>query len=128
MKINIGTTVLGAGSQAGEPGRIIASLAKAEIEISPKIDSDSPDIFDRRNRTFTDTVEVDYSFGDFATAQAAIPVQMKSALNATGSLVYGTIPNATAIGAAKVQQAELLEFIGCGFTIRYTIIATELNS
>ncbi len=125
MKITIGTVVLGMGSQAGEPGRIVASVAKGEIEISPKIDAASPDIFDRKNRVIKDVVEVDYSFADFATAQAAIPTQRKAALEAAGNLIYGTAPASVTVGPAKVEQVELIEFIGAGFTMRYTIIATE---
>lgn len=125
MKITIGTTILGMGSQAGEPGRLVNSVGKAEIEISPKIDADSPDVFDRKNRFIQDVVEVDYSLVDFAAAQAAIPAQRKAALNAGGDLVYGTAPAAVTVGPAKVEQVELIEFIGAGFTMRYTIIATE---
>ena len=128
MKIAIGTTVLGSGSQAGEPGRIVGSVAKGEIEVSPCIDADSPDIFDRKNRVITDTVEVDYSFVDYATAQAAIPTQRQAALAATGSLIYGTTPADVTVGPAKVEQVEVVEFIGAGFTMRYTIIATESYS
>jgi len=128
MKIAIGTTVLGSGSQAGEPGRIVGSVAKGEIEVSPKIDADRPDIFDRKNRVIQDVVEVDYSFTDFATAQAAIPVQRKEALAASGDLIYGTTPADVTVGPAKVEQVELIDFIGAGYTMRYTIIATEVYS
>ena len=128
MKIAIGTTVLGSGSQAGEPGRIVGSVAKGEIEVSPKIDADSPDIFDRKNRVIQDVVEVDYSFTDFATAQAAIPTQRQDALKASGNLIYGTDPAAVTVGPAKVEQVEVVEFVGAGFTMRYTIIATESYS
>lgn len=128
MKIAIGTTVLGGGSQAGEPGRIVGSVSKGEIEVSPKIDSDSPDLFDRKNRVIRDIVEVDYSFADFDTANAAIPAQRKEALAATGNLIYGTSPDEVTVGPARVEQVELLEFIGAGFTMRYTIVATETYS
>ena len=126
MKIKIGTTVLGSGSQSREPGRIVASIAKGEIEVSPCIDATAPAIFDRKNRVIQDVVEIDYSYADFATANAAIPTLRKAALGATGDLVYGTDTAAVTIGPAKVEQVELIEFIGCGLTMRYTIIATEV--
>jgi len=128
MKIAIGTTILAMGTHAGEPGRIVASVAKGEIEVSPRIDADSPDLFDRKNRVINDVVEVDYEFDDFDTANAAIPAQRKEALSAYGNLVYGTTPAEVTVGPAKVEQVELIEFIGSGFTIRYTIIATESYS
>jgi len=128
MKIALGTTILGAGTQGGEPSRFISSVGKGEIEVSPKIDSDSPDIFDRKNRVVQDVVEVDYEFASFAAANAGVPSLRKQALSASGNLVYGTTPGEVTIGPAKVEQAEMVELIGCGLTMRYTIIATESYS
>lgn len=127
MKITIGTTVLGSGSPS-QPGRIVGSVGKGNVDVSPCIEATVPDLFDRKNRAVQDIVEVDYSYADFASAQTAIATRRRAAFAATGSLVYGTAPADVTIGPALVEQVELLEFIGAGFTLRYTIIATETYS
>jgi len=127
MQIAIGSTVLGSGTRA-EPVRIISSVGAGNIEVTPLIDAASPALYDRGNRVFRDVIEVDYTYADYAAALLGIPARRKAALAATGNLIYGTGESSVTVGPALVEQAELVEFIGSGITMRYTIVATESYS
>ena len=127
MKVVIGSTTLGLGTRA-QPARLVGSVGGGTIEVSPLIDSSAPDIFDRKNRTVRDVVEVDYSYASAALAETAVATLRKAALAASGNLVYGEGASAVTVGPAKVETVELLQLVGSGLTMRYTIIATETYS
>lgn len=125
MKVAIGTTVLALGTASGQPARLIGATGSKEVEASPLIRAGSPFLAERGNRSYHDIVEADYTYATPLLAQAAVLALRKAALSASGSLVYGDGAGSTTVGPAECRSAELVDWIGCGLTMRYEIIAVE---
>ncbi|HOR69061.1 MAG TPA: hypothetical protein PLY53_15735 [Planctomycetota bacterium] len=125
MKIAIGTTVIASGTASGQPARIVGAAGHAAVEIVPRIGAEAAGVFGRGNRHYVDVVEADYTYAAPDLAQAAIHALRAAALAASGTLVYGDGAGATTVGPARCRAAELAEWIGCGITMRYEIVAQE---
>jgi hypothetical protein len=125
MKVSIGTTVIAAGAAGGEPSRLASGSGTRVVQVSARIRASDAAIFDRGNRSYVDVVEADYSYATFALAQAAFLSLRSAALEATGSLVYGDGEDAVTIGPGLVRTAEVVEWTGCGLTMRYEIVCVE---
>ena len=125
MKVAIGTVVLATGTASGQPARLTGGRGSRGYKATPLIGAASPNLRDLGNISYTDTIEADYSYSTAALAQAAILSLRKAALQATGNLIYGDGAGAVTIGPALCISADLVEWTGVGFTLRYEIIATE---
>lgn len=125
MKVTIGTTVLAAGTAGGEPARLVGGSGTKAVQVSPRVRATKPGLFSRGNRSYVDIVEADYTYATFALAQAAFLSMRTAALAATGSLVYGDGEGAVTVGPAEVRSAEVVDWTGCGLTMRYEIICVE---
>lgn len=125
MKVTIGTTVLAAGTAGGQPARLVGGSGTKAVQVSPRVRATKPGLFSRGNRSYVDIVEADYTYATFALAQAAFLSMRTAALAATGSLVYGDGEGAVTVGPAEVRSAEVVDWTGCGLTMRYEIICVE---
>ncbi len=126
MKVTIGTTVLAAGTLSGEPCRLLpGSNGSKDVQSSKRIRAAKAAVFGRGNRIFSDSVEADYDYATPQLAKAGLIGRRISALAATGTLVYGDGDDATTIGPAEVENVELIEWTGCGFTLKFQIICVE---
>ena len=125
MKVTIGTTVLAAGTAGGEPARLVGATGTKPVQVAPRIRATKPGLFGRGNRSYVDVLEADYEYATPQLAKAGIIARRVAALSATGSLVYDTGDDATTVGPGEVRSVELVEWTGCGFTLRFEIIATE---
>ena len=125
MKVAIGTTVLASGTASGQPARLVGGRGARGYKAVPLIGAVSPHLRDLGNISYTDSIEADYTYDTAALAQAAILSLRKAALQATGNLIYGDDAAAITIGPALCITADLVEWTGCGMTIRYEILATE---
>lgn len=125
MKVTIGTTVLAAGTAGGQPARLVGGSGTKAVQVAPRIRAAKPGLFGRGNRSYVDIVEADYSYASFALAQAAFLSLRVAALSATGTLVYGDGAGASTVGPAEVRSAEVVDWTGCGLTMRYEIICVE---
>lgn len=125
MKVTIGTTVLAAGTAGGEPARLVGGSGTKAVQVSPRVRATKPGLFSRGNRSYIDVVEADYTYATFALAQAAFLSLRTAALAATGSLIYGDGAGAVTVGPAEVRSAEVVDWTGCGLTMRYEIICVE---
>lgn len=128
MKVTLGTTVIAAGTAGGEPSRLVGGTGTKQVQVSPRIRADKPGLFGRGNRSFVDVLEADYEYASAVLAQAGIVARRIAALAATGTLVYGDGTAATTIGPGEVRSVELVEWTGCGFTLRYEIVAVEADT
>lgn len=125
MKVTLGTTVLAAGTVSDEPSRLVGGTGTKAVQLAPRIRATNPGLFGRGNRSFVDLLEADYQYTTPQLAKAGIIARRVAALAASGSLVYDTGDDATTIGAAEVRSVELVEWTGCGFTLRFEIICVE---
>lgn len=125
MKVTIGTTVLAAGTAGGQPARLVGGSGTKSVQVSPRIRATKPGLFGRGNRSYVDIVEADYTYASAALAQAAFLALRTAALSATGTLVYGDGTDASTVGPAEVRSAAVVDWTGCGLTMRYEIIAVE---
>lgn len=128
MKVSIGTTVLAAGTSGGEPARLVAASGTKAVDVVPIIGAAKAGLFERGNRYYVDTVEADYVYATPQLAKAGIIARRVAALAATGTLEYDTGADATPIGPGEVRGVELVEWTGCGFTLRFEIVASEASS
>lgn len=128
MKVTIGATVLASGTAAGQPARLVGGRGARGHKAVALIGAVSPRLRDLGNITYTDSIETDYSYSTAALAQAAILSLRKAALQAVGDLIYGDGDAAVTIGPALCIAADLVEWTGCGFTLRFEILATEAAS
>lgn len=128
MKVAIGTTVIAAGTAGGEPARLAGGTATKSVEIVPRIGAAAAGVYSRGNRYYIDIIEAEYSYATFALAQAAVHSLRSGALAATGSLIYGAGEAAVTVGPAECRTAELVDWSGCGITMRYEIVAQETES
>ena len=125
MRVAIGETVLATGAAAGEPCRLVNAGAEKDVQIAPRVGGTKPGLFDRGNRRYEDVIEVDVTYASAALAQAGILTRRQAALAASGNLVYGPAEGGNTIGPAECRAVELVEWVGCGITLRYTILAVE---
>lgn len=125
MKVAIGTTVLALGTASGQPARLVGATGSKLVESAPVIRAGTPFMAGRGNRSYHDIVEADYTYATPQLAQAAVLALRTAALSASGSLVYGEGATLTTVGPAECRSAELVDWIGCGLTMRYEIIAVE---
>ncbi len=128
MKVTIGTTVLASGTASGQPARLVGGRGSRLSKAVALIGAVSPRLRDLGNVSYSDAIEADYSYATAALAQAAILSLRKAALQATVNLIYGDGAGAVTIGPALCTAADLVEWTGCGFTLRYEILATEAAS
>lgn len=125
MKVTLGTTVLAAGTAGGEPARLVGGNGTKQVQVSPRLRADNPGLFGRGNRSYADVIEADYVYATPQLAKAGIVARRVAALAATGSLEYDTGADATTVGTGEVRSVELVEWTGCGFTLRFEIVAVE---
>ena len=125
MKVAIGTTVLAAGTAGGEPARLVGGSGTKSVEVVPRIGAAKAAVFGRGNRSYVDVIEADYVYATPQLAKAGIVARRVAALAATGSLEYDTGADATTVGTGEVRSVELVEWTGCGFTLRFEIVAVE---
>jgi hypothetical protein len=125
LKVTLGTTVIAAGTAGGEPSRLAGGTGTKAVQLSEKIRSAKASLFGRGNRSYVDIVEADYEYATPQLAKAGIVARRVAALAASGSLVYGDGDDATAIGTGEIRTVELVEWTGCGFTLRFEIVAVE---
>ena len=125
MKVTIGTTVLAAGTAGGEPAALVGGAGTKSVQIAPRIRATKPGLFDRGNRSYVDVLVADFSYETPQLAKAGIVSRRIAALAAAGSLVYDTGDDATTIGTGSVRTVEIVEWSGCGFTLRFEIVAVE---
>jgi len=125
MKVALGTTVIAAGTAGGEPARLVGGSGTKAVQVSPRVRAAKPGLFGRGNRSYVDVLEADYEYATPQLAKAGIIARRVAALSATGSLVYGDGGDATTVGAGEVRSVELVEWTGCGFTLRFEIVAVE---
>lgn len=125
MKLTIGTTVLAAGTLSGEPCRCISGSGTKSVQVSQRIRAEKAAIFGRGNRIYSDVFEADYSYATSDLAQAAFFTLRAAALTATGNLIYGDGEAAVTVGPGECRSAEMVEWTGCGLTMRYEIVCVE---
>lgn len=125
MRVAIGATVLAAGTAGSEPARLVGAVGSKSIQEIKRIGSAKGSFASRGNRTYTDIIEADYGYTTAALAKAGIVARRIAALGASGNLTYDSGDNLTTLGPATVSQVELVEWTGCGFTMRFTIMAVE---
>jgi hypothetical protein len=125
MKLTIGTTVLAAGTLAGEPCRCVGGSGTKAVQTSQRIRAEKAAVFGRGNRVYVDVFEADYSYDTADLAQAAFFTLRAAALTATGNLIYGDGEAAVTVGPGECRSAELVEWIACGLTMRYEIVCVE---
>lgn len=125
MKIKIGSTTLASGTTSNQPARLVSGRGARMHKAVPLIGAAAPHLRDLANITYTDVIEADYSYSTPELAQTAILTLREAALTATGTLVYGDGATATTIGPALCTAADLIDWTGCGFTLRYEILATK---
>lgn len=125
MQITIGQTTLATGAAAGQPARLISSSGTRIVEAVPLVNASTQTLLDRANRLYIDVVEVDYVYDTPLLAQAAAITLRLAALTAHGTLTYGSGPAAQTLGPALCRLAELIDWRGCGITMRYEILSTE---
>ena len=125
MKVTLGTTVLAAGTSGGEPARLAGATGTKPVQVSPRVRATKPGLFGRGNRSYVDVIEADYAYATPQLAKAGIVARRIAALAATGTLKYDTGSDETTLGQGEVRSVELVEWTGCGFTLRFEIVATE---
>lgn len=125
MKVTLGTTVIAAGTAGGEPARLVGGTGTKAVQLAQRVRAAKPGLFGRGNRSYVDVLEADYEYATPQLAKAGIVARRVAALAATGSLVYGDGDDTTTIGAGEIRSVELTEWTGCGFTLRYEIVAVE---
>ena len=125
MKVSIGTTVLAAGTAGVAPARLVGGIGTKEVQVSPRLRADNPGLFGRGNRSYADVIEADYVYATPQLAKAGIVARRIAALAATGRLKYDTGSDETTLGQGEVRSVDLVEWTGCGFTLRFEIVATE---
>ena len=125
MKVKIGSTTLASGTTSNQPARLLSGRGARMHRAVPLIGATAPHLRDLGNITYTDVIEADYTYTTPKLAQAAILSLREAALTATGTLVYGDGATATTIGPALCTAADLIDWTGCGFTLRYEILATK---
>lgn len=125
MKVTIGTTVLAAGTAGGEPSRFASSSASKQVQLTPRLRASKPALVSRGNRSYVDVIEADFSYATPQLAKAGIVSRRVAALSATGTLKYDTGDDETSVGTAEVRGVELVEWVGCGFTLRFEIVSVE---
>ena len=126
MKVTLGTYVIANGTLAGEPCRLLpGSSGSKDVQPSKRIRAAKAAIFGRGNRIYNDSVEADFSYATSQLAKAGLIARRVAALEATGTLVYGDGDDTTSIGPAEVQNVELVDWSGCGFTLKFQIICVE---
>lgn len=116
---------MAAGTAGAQPARLVQSRGTRQSATVPLIGATAPNLHDLGNVSFTDIIEADYTYATPTAAQAAILSLRSAALSATGTLIYGTGATATTIGPALCTAADLIEWTGCGITMRYEILTTE---
>ena len=125
MKVAIGTTVLAAGTAGGQPSRLVGGTGSKSVETPQRIRADKGLVRNRGNRSYVDIIEADYSYASATLAKAGFQALRVAALSATGSLVYGDGADASTLGPAECRSATVVEWTGCGLTMRYEIVFVE---
>ena len=117
--------MIAAGTAGGEPARLVGGTGTKAVQLAQRVRAAKPGLFGRGNRSYVDVLEADYEYATPQLAKAGIVARRVAALAATGSLVYGDGDDTTTIGAGEIRSVELTEWTGCGFTLRYEIVAVE---
>jgi hypothetical protein len=125
MKVSIGTTVLASGTASGQPARLVGGTGSKGVDTPQRIRSAKGIVYGRGNRSYVDIIEADYSYATAVLAQAGFQALRVAALSATGTLVYGDGAGATTLGPGECRSAEVVEWTGCGLTMRYEIVFVE---
>jgi len=119
MTLTIGNTTLSDGTRA-QPWRLLSGGGRRLAETAPRIRAADAAVLDRKNRSFTDTVELTRSWESCAAATAGV-TQLQSTLLglAPASLSYGQ----TARGTAACTACDF-DLFGCSASLRITFEGT----
>jgi hypothetical protein len=120
MIVVLSGTTLAAGTAAGEPCRLVGGAGERAVQVQPGIRSAAPGIFDRKNVSFTDSIEVEYLYTTASLACSGFAAKRAAALAlAKGTLTYNG--NTVSTGAI-VRSATLVNWTVCSIVVRYDII------
>lgn len=116
MQVTLGTLTLASGARE-EPCRLISAGGSRAYERALIIRSPGGALYDRMNRSFSDTIEADFSYPTPGQAMAGLISRRLAALSASpATLSYDGSP----VGTAIVTDASG-DIYGCGVTMRFTI-------
>lgn len=120
MIVVLSGTTLAAGTAAGESCRLVGASGERAVQVQPGIRSAAPGIYDRKNASFSDSIEVEYQYTTPALACSGFAAKRAAALAlAKGSLTYNG--NTVSTGAI-VRSVTLVSWISVGIVVRYDII------
>ena len=120
MIVVLSGTTLAAGTAAGESCRLVGGSGERSVQVQPGIRSAAPGIFDRKNVSFSDSIEVEYDYATPALACSGFVAKRAAALAlAKGTLTYNG--NTVSTGAI-VRSVTLVGWYACGIVVRYDII------
>lgn len=114
MTLTLGTLTLSDGTRA-QPWRIISSNGSRNVESATRIRASNVALFDRKNRSFTDTIELCRTWDSVSECAAGcISLQNQLLTEPLGNLYYGS----TLRGSAICSSCSLNVFgCACVFTI-----------
>jgi len=120
MIVVLSGTTLAAGTASGETCRLVSASGERSVQVAPGIRSAAPGIYDRKNASFSDSIEVEYQYSTAALACSGFATRRAAALAlGKGTLTY----NGTTVSAAAiVRSVTLVNWTGVGITVRYDII------
>ena len=120
MIVVLSGTTLAAGTAAGESCRLVSASGERAVQVQQGIRASAPGVYDRKNASFSDSIEVEYQYTTPALACAGFATRRNAALAlAKGTLTYN---GTTASTGAIVRSVTLVSWTGVGIVVRFDII------